>query len=82
MQWLVSSTLEFLFALFSKTTVGYVDLEREEEAAVARQYYRKLPDLIELKRLCQLENLSVARELALPRFRPQFRDGLSLASAI
>lgn len=37
--------LEVLLDIFPKATVGYVGLERDEETAVARQYYRKLPDL-------------------------------------
>jgi uracil phosphoribosyltransferase len=37
--------LEVLLEVFPKASVGYVGLERDETTAVARQYYRKLPDL-------------------------------------
>ena len=37
--------LEALLELFPGALVGYVGLERDEETAVARRYYRKLPNL-------------------------------------
>jgi uracil phosphoribosyltransferase len=37
--------LEVMLSIFPKASVGYVGLERDESTAVARQYYRKLPDL-------------------------------------
>jgi len=37
--------LEVMLSMFPKASVGYVGLERDESTAVARQYYRKLPDL-------------------------------------
>ncbi|HEX9724217.1 MAG TPA: uracil phosphoribosyltransferase [Vicinamibacteria bacterium] len=37
--------LDSLLELFPGASVGYVGLERDEETAVARRYYLKLPDL-------------------------------------
>ncbi len=37
--------LDALLELFPGASVGYVGLERDEETAVARRYYLKLPDL-------------------------------------
>ncbi len=37
--------LDVMLSIFPKASVGYVGLERDEETAVARQYYRKLPGL-------------------------------------
>ena len=37
--------LEVMLSIFPKASVGYVGLERDESTAVARQYYRKLPNL-------------------------------------
>ncbi len=37
--------LDALLELFPAASVGYVGLERDEETAVARRYYLKLPDL-------------------------------------
>jgi uracil phosphoribosyltransferase len=37
--------LEVMLSVFPKASVGYVGLERDESTAVARQYYRKLPNL-------------------------------------
>ena len=37
--------LDVLLELFPGASVGYVGLERDEETAVARRYYLKLPDL-------------------------------------
>ena len=37
--------LDVMLSVFPKASVGYVGLERDEETAVARQYYRKLPGL-------------------------------------
>lgn len=37
--------LDALLELFPGASVGYVGLERDEETAVARRYYVKLPDL-------------------------------------
>ena len=37
--------LEVMLSVFPSASVGYVGLERDESTAVARQYYRKLPDL-------------------------------------
>jgi uracil phosphoribosyltransferase len=37
--------LDVMLTVFPKASVGYVGLERDEETAVARQYYRKLPPL-------------------------------------
>jgi len=37
--------LEVMLSVFPRASVGYVGLERDESTAVARQYYRKLPDL-------------------------------------
>ncbi len=37
--------LDVLLELFPAASVGYVGLERDEETAVARRYYLKLPDL-------------------------------------
>ena len=37
--------LEVMLSVFPTASVGYVGLERDESTAVARQYYRKLPDL-------------------------------------
>jgi uracil phosphoribosyltransferase len=39
--------LDVMLTLFPRATVGYVGLERDEKTAVARQYYRKLPELAE-----------------------------------
>lgn len=39
--------LEVMLSVFPKASVGYVGLERDESTAVAREYYRKLPDLAE-----------------------------------
>jgi uracil phosphoribosyltransferase len=39
--------LDALLELFPGASVGYVGLERDEETAVARRYYVKLPDLPE-----------------------------------
>ena len=37
--------LDVMLSIFPKASVGYVGLERDESTAVARQYYRKLPNL-------------------------------------
>lgn len=37
--------LDVMLTVFPRASVGYVGLERDEETAVARQYYRKLPPL-------------------------------------
>ncbi len=37
--------LDVMLSVFPSASVGYVGLERDESTAVARQYYRKLPDL-------------------------------------
>jgi uracil phosphoribosyltransferase len=37
--------LEVMLQVFPRAAVGYVGLERDESTAVARQYYRKLPNL-------------------------------------
>lgn len=37
--------LEVMLSIFPKASVGYVGLERDESTAIARQYYRKLPNL-------------------------------------
>ena len=37
--------LDVMLSIFLKASVGYVGLERDESTAVARQYYRKLPNL-------------------------------------
>ena len=37
--------LDVMLSMFPKASVGYVGLERDESTAVARQYYRKLPNL-------------------------------------
>lgn len=37
--------LDVMLSVFPKASVGYVGLERDESTAVARQYYRKLPNL-------------------------------------
>lgn len=37
--------LDVMLSVFPRASVGYVGLERDESTAVARQYYRKLPDL-------------------------------------
>ena len=37
--------LDAMLAIFPRAQVGYVGLERDESTAIARQYYRKLPDL-------------------------------------
>ena len=37
--------LDVMLSIFPKASVGYVGLERNEETAVAREYYRKLPNL-------------------------------------
>jgi len=37
--------LDVMLQVFPRASVGYVGLERDEETAVARQYYRKLPPL-------------------------------------
>ena len=37
--------LEVMLSIFPQASVGYVGLERDESTAVARQYYRKLPNL-------------------------------------
>lgn len=37
--------LDPFLSLFPDVTVGYIGLERNEETAEARSYYRKLPDL-------------------------------------
>ena len=39
--------LDTLLELFPGASVGYVGLERDEQTAVARRYYLKLPDLAE-----------------------------------
>jgi len=37
--------LEVMLSIFPKASVGYVGLERDASTAIARQYYRKLPNL-------------------------------------
>ena len=37
--------LDVMLSVFPSASVGYVGLERDVSTAVARQYYRKLPDL-------------------------------------
>ena len=37
--------LDVMLSVFPRASVGYVGLERDESTAVARQYYRKLPQL-------------------------------------
>jgi len=47
--------LETVSALFPDARVGFVGLERDERTALARGYYRKLPDAIEGARVMILE---------------------------
>ena len=44
--------LESAVELFPHVSVGYIGLERHEETAVARSYYRKLPSLAGMFTLC------------------------------
>jgi uracil phosphoribosyltransferase len=44
--------LESAVELFPHVSVGYIGLERHEETAVARSYYRKLPNLNGMFTLC------------------------------
>lgn len=44
--------LEAILAMFPDVSVGYIGLERHEETAIARTYYRKLPPLENRLTLC------------------------------
>ena len=46
------SMLESVLELFPDVAVGYVGLERQEDTAIARSYYMKLPSLGERLTLC------------------------------
>ena len=44
--------LETVVQLFPDVAVGYIGLERDENTAVARRYYSKVPNLVDRFTLC------------------------------